>query len=194
MTGSSAGSLVGAYFIAGQMPWWGPEVYYDKLTNRGSSFIDTKRLTRSIGLGLLDPRLIKDVLTRRGYGKPVFNLDYLLKEVVKSSKPLDFEKFDSRQSECPLRIVASGLRSEKAVILEKKTGNFETLDELTECMWASMLLPGIAGPPVRLNKGTNLLFESAANGPNAELMNISELQVSRWTRGKPQSLRLVPIV
>ncbi|CAN0317713.1 unnamed protein product, partial [Scytosiphon promiscuus] len=29
-------------------------------------------------------------------------------------------------------------------------GNFKTLRELTECMRASMLLPGITGPMVRL--------------------------------------------
>ena len=41
--GCSAGSVVGAYFITEQLPWFGPEVYYDKLTTAGKSFIDTKR-------------------------------------------------------------------------------------------------------------------------------------------------------
>ncbi|CAM9782440.1 unnamed protein product, partial [Ectocarpus fasciculatus] len=42
--GSSAGSLVGAYAIAGQvwMPRLGCSVYYDTLTGTGRHFIDTR--------------------------------------------------------------------------------------------------------------------------------------------------------
>ena len=32
------GSLVGAYFIGRQLPYFGPEVYYDVLTSAGSYF------------------------------------------------------------------------------------------------------------------------------------------------------------
>jgi hypothetical protein len=37
--GSSAGSLVGAYFITGQLPYFGPEIYYDVLTTAGIDII-----------------------------------------------------------------------------------------------------------------------------------------------------------
>ena len=65
--GSSAGSLIGAYFITRQLPLEGPEVYYDKLTNpvAGKSFIDTNRILRAVGIGLLNPMLVKDVLFRK---------------------------------------------------------------------------------------------------------------------------------
>ena len=59
--GSSAGTVIGAYFITRQLPWFGPEVYYDALTTAGDRFINTKRFLRALGLGLVDPRLIKDV-------------------------------------------------------------------------------------------------------------------------------------
>ena len=59
--GSSAGTVIGAYFITRQLPWFGPELYYDALTTAGDSFINTKRFLRAVGLGLLDPRLTKDV-------------------------------------------------------------------------------------------------------------------------------------
>lgn len=45
-------------------------------------------------------------------------------------------------------MIASGVTSEKAVVLTSKGGHFKTLRELTECMRASMLLPGITGPMV----------------------------------------------
>ena len=54
--GSSAGSLVGAYFISGQLPYFGPEIYYDVLTTAGEEFIDKKALLRSLGVGILDVR------------------------------------------------------------------------------------------------------------------------------------------
>ncbi len=91
--GSSAGTIIGAYFNTRQLPWFGPEIYYDSLTTSGKKFIDSKRLLRTLGLGLLDPRLLKDVVTRPRFGKPVLNLDFLLKETVQEKKPLDWEKF-----------------------------------------------------------------------------------------------------
>ena len=59
--GSSAGTVIGAYFITRQLPWFGPELYYDALTTAGKDFINTKRFLRAVGFGLLDPRLTKDV-------------------------------------------------------------------------------------------------------------------------------------
>ncbi|CAN0277779.1 unnamed protein product, partial [Scytosiphon promiscuus] len=48
----------------------------------------------------------------------------------------------------PLHVIASGVSSKKAVVMKSDGGNFKTLRELTECMRASMLLPGITGPMV----------------------------------------------
>ena len=150
--GSSAGSMIGAYFITGQLPWFGPEVYYDKLTTAGKEFIDTKRLLRSLGLGLVDPRLLRDVLTRRGNGKPVLSLSFLLKTVMQETKPLDWDKFVERQKVQPLRVVASGLKSEAPFVMDLQGKHFETIEELSKCMHASCLLPGIAGPVMNFNK------------------------------------------
>jgi hypothetical protein len=48
------------------------------------------------------------------------------------------------------QIVASGLLSQKAVVLSAADGNFGTLPELAQCMKASMMIPGVAGEVVRL--------------------------------------------
>lgn len=156
--GSSAGGVVGAYFNTGQLPWFGPEVYYDQLPTAGKQFIDTKRLLRSLGLGLLDPRLLKDVVVRRrDGGKPVLNLPYLLKRTVQETKPLNWTKFVERQKVQPLKIVASGLKSEKPVVMSMENGAFDSIDGLTDAMHASCLLPGIAGPIMNLNLETKEL-------------------------------------
>ncbi len=144
--GSSAGSMIGAYFVTGQLPWFGPEVYYDKLTTAGKEFIDTKRLLRSLGFGLVDPRLFRDVITRPGNGKPVLNLPFLLRTTMQETKRLNWEAFVERQKVQPLKVVASALESEQPFVMGMEAGHFQTFDELSDCMHASCLLPGIAGP------------------------------------------------
>jgi len=144
--GSSAGTIIGTYLVTGQLPWFGPEVYYDCLTTAGRSFIDTKRLLRALGFGLLDPRLLKDVLTRPSHGKPVLNLPYLLNTTVQNKKRVDWEKFVEKQKFQPLKVVASACKSEKAIAFDMESKSFETLPEFAQCMHASCLLPGIAGP------------------------------------------------
>lgn len=159
--GSSAGTVVGAYLITKQLPYFGPEVYYDRLTTAGKKFIDTKRLLRAIGFGLIDPRLLLDVVTRRqDGGKPVLNLPFLLKTTVQQTKPLDWDTFVQRQSVQPLHVVTSGLNCNKSIVFTMGNNGFQTLDELTDCMHASCLLPGIAGPVMNLDK-------TALNGTGA---------------------------
>jgi len=150
--GSSAGTIIGAYFNTRQLPWFGPEVYYDSLTTAGKKFIDTKRLLRCIGVGLLDPRLIKDVVLRPRFGKPVLNLDFLLKETMQYRKPLDWEKFCEMQKVQPLKVVASGLNEGSSVILDMQNDGFSSIQELAYAMRGSCLLPGIAGPVVNVHK------------------------------------------
>lgn len=75
--GSSAGTVIGAYFITRQLPWFGPELYYDALTTAEGRFINTKRFLRAVGLGLLDPRLTKDVSGYIRVDQVVMNLSYL---------------------------------------------------------------------------------------------------------------------
>jgi predicted acylesterase/phospholipase RssA len=154
MYGSSAGAVVGSYLITGQIQWFGPEVYYDQLTTAGRNFIDTRRLLRAVGLGLLDPRLLRDVTLRRGPkdGKPVVNLPYLLKRTVMDAKPLNWTLFAERQQSLPLTIMTSALQLERSIPLSMANGAFSTLDELTDCMHASCLLPGIAGPVMNLDR------------------------------------------
>lgn len=144
--GSSAGTVIGAYFITRQLPWFGPELYYDALTTAGDSFINSKRMLRALGLGLLDPRLARDVITRRNNGKPVLDLSYLLNTTMQENKPLDWETFEEMQKVQPLKVMTSGLKSLKPIIMDMEKGSFSSLEEMSCCMRASCLLPGVAGP------------------------------------------------
>jgi hypothetical protein len=67
-------------------------------------------------------------------------------------KPLNFTCFERKQRDKSqvLKVVASGLLSKQPVVFSYEDGNFRTLSELTECMRASMLLPGVTGNVVRL--------------------------------------------
>jgi hypothetical protein len=47
------------------------------------------------------------------------------------------------------QVIASGLLSRQSVALSVDYDNFQSLDELSECMRASMLLPGVTGEVVR---------------------------------------------
>eukprot|EP00934_Nitzschia_sp_Nitz4_P003407 Nitzschia sp. Nitz4//scaffold166_size90379//7618//10428//NITZ4_005045-RA/size90379-processed-gene-0.51-mRNA-1//-1//CDS//3329538160//3397//frame0 len=152
--GSSAGSIIGAYFVTGQLPWFGPELYYDKLPTSGPEFIQTKHLSRALGLGWLDPRHIMDYWFHPNEEKAVLNLEFLLKKTLQQTKPLDWEKFQERQKVQPLKVVASALKSEKPLVMDMEEGHFESLEDLSNAMHASCLLPGIAGPVMNIRKDT----------------------------------------
>jgi hypothetical protein len=90
--GSSAGSLIGAYLLSGQDYRYGCSVYYDDLCRAGPAFINLRNSLRSLGFGALrmTPTGLKEMFSSR-LGTPVLNLDFLLEEVLRRQKPLDWE-------------------------------------------------------------------------------------------------------
>jgi hypothetical protein len=148
--------VVGAYLITNQFPYEGPEIYYNVLTSRVKSFLDKKNIFRSAGLGFLDLRLqsLIDLFDKR-YGGPVLNLDYVCEEVIRKIQPLNWQVFWAKQTTLPLHVIVSGLLSEKSIPLSAAANDFSTIEELASCIKASMALPGITGPPVRLNVSQN---------------------------------------
>lgn len=156
--GSSAGGVIGSYFVTRQLQWFGPEIYYDSLTTAGKKFIDSSRLLRALGIGALNPRLWYDIITKPRFGRPVLDLDYLLKSTLQETKPLNWKQFVLQQSKQPIKIVASNLRDEKAVVMDMENGSFSSLAELAQCMHASCLLPGIAGPLMNRDEMTGKMM------------------------------------
>ena len=155
--GSSAGSLVGAYWICNPfgMIQYGCSLYYDLLTGRNSKkfFIDKTRALELLGFGFaryFTPRFVKELLGLREKNRPLLNLSYLLRTCVEDMRPLDWEGFEAREKLIPLHIVASDVVAKKAVVLSSKGGHWSNIREMTKCMTASMNLPAIAGPLVEL--------------------------------------------
>lgn len=155
--GSSAGSLVGAYWIANSfgMVQYGCSLYYDLLTGGNSKkfFIDKTRALTLLGYGFaryFTPRFFKELFGRRERGLPLLNLSYLLRTCVEDMRPLDWEGFAARESLVPLNIVASDVVHKRAVVLNRADGHWSNIREMTKCMQASMNLPAIAGPLVEL--------------------------------------------
>lgn len=79
------------------------------------------------------------------------------------------------QKRQPLKVVASGLRSEKSVVLDMENGGFSSLEELANCMHASCLLPGIAGPLMNLKKS-----EVKGNIENEKLRLGNKFREDHW--------------
>lgn len=116
--GSSAGAIAGAYFVAGQAAF-GTRIFYEEINNR--RFIWKPRL-----------------FMRR----PVVSVDFLLDDVCRNAKRLDWRAVLAARSR--LVCVAANLDRECAAAL---TG-FADDKALFAAMKASARIPAVAGPPV----------------------------------------------
>ncbi len=114
--GSSAGSVIAAFYLADQIRF-GTPVFYEDITTR--QFIDPRR---AIG------------------PKPIMNLDYLIRYVITTKKPLNYEPVLSGRK---LRVIATDITKARRGILGPPT----TLNELQDFLQASESIPLIAGPP-----------------------------------------------
>lgn len=116
--GSSAGSLIGAYFISRQLPYEGAQIYYDWLPSMGRKFLDLKRIGRGLGLGFLLDGDIVDFLLNR-LGKPLLNLDVLLTDIVQKQQPLDWERFRTNDRKQPLKVCQEWIADELETVLRR---------------------------------------------------------------------------
>jgi len=86
-----------------------------------------------------------------------------LNTTMQENKPLDWDTFEEMQKAQPLKVVASGLKSERAFVMDMEKGSFSNIEELARCMHASCLLPGVAGPLMNMKSpqanGTQLRYD-----------------------------------
>ena len=75
----------------------------------------------------------------------VFNLDFLLEQVMGELQPLDWETFSKNEKHQELRIVASLLTNMSSILFSRREGHYSNLPSLLRCIRASMLVPGITG-------------------------------------------------
>ena len=128
--GSSAGAMVGAYFISRQFS--GVAIYHDILPLSGKSFIDKVKLLFAVGVptwvNIFFRRKRRDMETSvsfidDGTGPPhtpltdVISLDFLLLHVMGLLQPLDWSSFSKNEESQPLKVVASSLCSFRSVAM-----------------------------------------------------------------------------
>ena len=174
--GSSAGAMIGAYFISRQFS--GVQIYHDILPSAGKRFIDKGKLLFAAGLPswlniflrrkrgsideimsfIPDPDSIGTEQSRERTNKSltnVINLDFLLVQVMGILQPLDWNMFTKNELTQPLKIVASTLKTLKPIVMSREKSNFGDLPSLLECIRASMAVPGITGSLMALRKNGN---------------------------------------
>ena len=116
--GSSAGAIAGAYFVAGQAAF-GTRIFYEEINNR--RFI-------------WKPRLFM--------GRAVVSVDFLLDDVCRNAKRLDWQAVLAARSR--LICIAANLDRECSAALT----DFADREALFQAMKASARIPAVAGPPV----------------------------------------------
>lgn len=171
--GSSAGAMIAAFFISRQVS--GVQIYHDILPIAGKRFIDKGKLLFAAGLpGWLniflrtntgtvdeimsfipDPEALemkhsKMINSRRLSN--VFNLDFLLVQVMGVLQPLDWEIFTKNEASQPLRIVASSLKTLTPLVMSRENKNYGDMPSLLSCIRASMSVPGITGNLMALSE------------------------------------------
>jgi predicted patatin/cPLA2 family phospholipase len=116
--GSSAGALNAAYFLAGQATR-GTTIYYEDINTR--RFIDLRRPLRH---------------------RPILDLDFLMKDVLRQRKRLDVDRVLAAAT--PFSILATDVATAAA----RSFRNFVDEDDLIGAMRASATMPIVAGGPL----------------------------------------------
>lgn len=122
--GSSAGAMMGAYFITGQS-LLAPAIYEEDLPNR--TFISFRRAFR-----------------RR---TPIMDIDFLVDEVIGRRKPFDYRQ--ALASPIELHVLATRISDGAPLDLS----GFQEPGQLREALRAAARIPGLGGPPVMLPDG-----------------------------------------
>lgn len=131
--GSSAGAICGAYFLAGQTEM-GIRIFSEDVNNR--RFASRARL-----------------LT----GGNILDLDYLIDEVMRHTKPLDCAAV--RSAPTPFAALATDVVTAESALLR----NFQTDQEILGALRASATMPVVAGRPFSFRD--RLYFDASLTEP-----------------------------
>jgi predicted patatin/cPLA2 family phospholipase len=121
--GSSAGAMNAAFFVAGQAAL-GTTIYYEDINN--SRFIDFGRAFRK---------------------RPIVDLDFLVWDVMRRSKPLDAARV--RNSAIAFSVLATVVASGERAAFDRWTDD----DDFLSCLRAGASMPVTTGPPCAYQGG-----------------------------------------
>jgi hypothetical protein len=150
--GSSAGSIIGSYLVARADHHTTYQFFCDHLTTskqklNGSSWLDMGRLVD----------LFVPALSKSDSSGPPMLLDYPMKTIMQELLPVNWTEFSKNDRHQPMKIIATGLFTESAVVLGSQEGSYHDLASLCECVKASCMLPGVAGVQPPWLKGSSAL-------------------------------------
>jgi len=112
----------------------------------------------------------------------VFNLDFLLGEVMSKLQPLDVDYFLEAQHRQPIKIVASSIKTFEPYVMSYEGGHFHDLPSLLDCIRASMGVPGITGGMMAINADVPSATPSPSRDNNSS--QSSQSSVNREDIGK----------
>lgn len=183
--GSSAGAMVGAYFVSRQVN--GVQIYHDLLPSAGNRFIDKSRLLNAAGVptNALSPRKLRMFLANNTIHRllkiepaarrvpvaavvsrsSVINLHFLLDKIMAEMQSLDWSTFAANERLQPLHIVTTNVDDMTARVLTRSKGNFHDLFSLLNCIRASMLVPGVTEPLMTLASAGNVPPKTSSTLP-----------------------------
>lgn len=156
--GSSAGSVVGAYFVSRQVC---VDVYVDILPAAQNLFVCKKRMFKSLASSFVDVlvnSLRKENANVRSPAQlnPGMNISFVLDGIMGKDhgiRPLDFDTFRQNDVKQPLRVVSSAIDPDSGKLFSKCFGTKDFYDEtavekadgtrkgLFACLEASMTVP-----------------------------------------------------
>ncbi len=172
--GSSAGSVVGAYFVSRQMC---VDVYTSVLPAAQRKFVCKKRMMAGIMANAVD-LILGRMFASSKLSTPGMNISFVLDGIMHHDyglRPLDMESFRQNDRIQPLRIATSCAQNGKLSMKCLGTKDFfDHVDPVTNqtvratvraddkreglyaCLEAGMTVPGATGPPVMLRDGNNV--------------------------------------
>ena len=177
--GSSAGAMIGAYFISRQFS--GVAIYHDILPAAGSYFINKAKLLRALGIQIPFQNIFrnkKQLSMSNIDANSVINLEFLLEQVMGNIQPLDWETFISNEKKQPLRIITSNLHTFQSTILSRDHGHYSSLNELLKCIRASMLVPGISNGLMAISKTNTIPYIRNLNSVNNNNNQKEEIEMA----------------
>ena len=126
--GSSAGSIIGAYFVARATPATTYQFFCNHLTTSkdhldGASWLDISRLVDLFSPRAV-PRAVRSEKTERRQARPAMLLDYPMDDIMQRLCPLDWDAFARNDAKQPMYVIAAGLLSEGTVSLTSAGGSF----------------------------------------------------------------------
>lgn len=109
----------------------------------------------------------------------VFNLDFLLNQVMRGTQKLDWELFQQNERYQPLHIIACSTQRLETVALSRKKGNYCDLNSLLACIRASMSVPGVTGPMMAIShrKANDNDCDNDISDPTSTALSMSDSEL-----------------